>query len=351
VERPRGEILSWTETPPYNRLPDARVLSLVIPVYRNEENLPRLFTELEALAPRLAGPLEVVFVVDGSPDRSAEILRRHLPTWRVPSRLIELSRNFGSFAAIAAGLAEGRGELFAVVAADLQEPPDLVVEFERLLRTGTIDVVFGYRQGRADPWPSRALSAVFWSLYRRFVVPEMPRGGVDVFGCTRQVRDELGQLRELQTNLIALLLWLGYRRAFVPYNRRRREEGRSAWTFGRKLRYALDSVFNFTDLPIRALLALGAAATVVAGVAGVVVVVSWALGLIPVLGYTPLMLAVTGFGGVTALGLGIVGQYLWISLQNSRNRPPYVVRAVEKHGGGIDKLRTEKGEVRTSTEN
>lgn len=303
------------------------MLSLVIPVYRNEENLPRLFQELERLAGRLPGTLEVVFVVDGSPDASLQILRAQLPSWPVRTQLVELSRNFGSFAAIAAGLRRGRGEYFAVIAADLQEPPELVLDFHRILKSGDADIVLGHRVGRADPWWSQWLSQVFWTLYRRFVVREMPKGGIDIFGCTREVRDHLLQLKETDTNLIALLFWLGFRRTFVAYERRPRLEGRSAWTFGRKLRYALDSIFSFTDLPIRALLFLGAAGTSLAVVAGVTVFTFWALGRVPVLGYTPLMLVITFFGGLTALGLGIIGQYLWLSLQNTRNRPTSIVKS------------------------
>ena len=303
------------------------MLSLVIPVYRNAENLPRLLTELEQLATRLPTDLEVVFVVDGSPDSSLQILQERLPTWPIRSQLIELSRNVGSFAAIAAGLTSGKGEHFAVMAADMQEPPELVLQFFELLRLGRADVTFGYRVGRPDPWWSRVLSDSFWRLYRRFVVKEMPRGGIDVFGCTRQVRDHLVGMKEVSTNLIALLLWLGFTREFVPYERRPRLEGRSAWTFGRKMRYAMDSVFSFTDVPIRVLLFLGAAGTLAAVVASAVVLTFWLLGRVPVLGYTPLMLMITFFGGLTALGLGIVGQYLWISMQNARGRPAFVVKS------------------------
>ena len=120
------------------------MLSLVIPVYRNEENLPRLFGELERLAEKLPD-IEIVFVVDGSPDASLAVLQRHLPTWTVRSQLIELSRNFGSFPAIVAGLASARGEYMAVIAADLQEPPDLVLKFHALLTSGSTDVVLGHR--------------------------------------------------------------------------------------------------------------------------------------------------------------------------------------------------------------
>ncbi len=309
------------------------MLSLVIPVYKNEENLPRLFRELEALAAKLPGDLEVVFVVDGSPDASLRILDEHLRTWPLRSQLVELSRNFGSFSAIAAGLRQGQGDFFAVLAADLQEPPELLLEFSRLLRSGECDVAFGYRTRRADPWWSQFLSTCFWSLYRRFVMKDMPKGGIDVFACTRQVRDQLLELKELNTNLVALLFWVGYRRAFVPYERRLRLEGRSAWTFGRKLRYALDSIFSFTDLPIRLLLFLGAVGTLAALAASLIVFIAWVRGLVPVLGYTPLMLVIALFGGLTALGLGIIGQYLWLSLQNARNRPNFVVRAVGEFSG------------------
>jgi polyisoprenyl-phosphate glycosyltransferase len=300
------------------------MLSLVIPVYNNEENLPRLFDELDRFAERLGDAIEVVFVVDGSPDRSLRVLQDKLPAWRVRSQLIELSRNFGSFSAIAAGLGAARGDYIAVLAADLQEPLELMAEFHRRLQSGEVDVVFGYRTGRAD---ANSSSDVFWRFYRRFVLRDMPPGGIDVFGCTRAVRNEIVAMREATTNLIALLFWLGFRRGFVPYERRPRLEGRSAWTFERRLRYALDSVFAFTDVPLRALLLLGAVGTTLAVVAGVTVFVGWALGRVPVLGYTPLMLVITFFGGLTALGLGITGEYLWLTLQNTRGRPNYIVKS------------------------
>ena len=169
------------------------MLSLVIPVYKNEESLPRLLHELEGLAGRLGDTLEVVFVVDGSPDSSLRILQSRLPTWSIRSQLVELSRNFGSFSAIAAGLLHGQGDSFAVLAADLQEPPDLVLEFHKLLTGGEADVVFGHRTGRADAWLSRLASEWFWSLYRRFVLKDLPRGEL------LQIAGERGKLRGVTT--------------------------------------------------------------------------------------------------------------------------------------------------------
>ena len=303
------------------------MLSLVIPVYKNEANLDRLIAELVRLQSSLPD-LEVVFAIDGSPDRCAELLAARLPATGLRSQLLILSRNFGYFSAICAGLEHGLGERFAVIAADLQEPPALIAEFDEILRSGRADITFGVRSSRTDPWLTEITSTLFWSLYRRFVIPEMPAGGVDVFGCTRQVRDRLLSLRESHTNLIALLLWLGYRQVFVPYQRLERLEGTSSWTFARKLRYSVDSIFNFTDLPIRFLLGAGVLGTSASLLVAAVVLISRLLGLIEVPGYTPIILTITFFGGLMTLGLGIIGQYLWLALRNSRQRPNYIVRTV-----------------------
>ncbi len=194
--------------------------------------------------------LEVVFVVDGSPDASLDLLQEALPDEDFPAQLIELSRNFGSFAAVRRGLEAASGKHFAIMAADLQEPPDLILEFFALLGEDRADLILGQRTGRADGRLSNMLSNTFWSSYRRFIVPEMPVGGVDVFACNTVIRDDLLALRESNTSLVSQLLWLGHRRKLVPYQRRIRTKGASAWNVKRKIRYMLDSLFAFSDLPI-----------------------------------------------------------------------------------------------------
>ena len=308
------------------------MLSLVIPVYKNEDNLDRLLAAVENLHHTLDGQLQVVFVVDGSPDRCLDILRERLPSAGIRSRLLSLSRNFGSFAAILAGLKAGSGDYFAVLAADLQEPPDLVVQFNEILSSNQADIVFGVRSRRADPWVSEFLSNLFWTIYRLFVIHNMPKGGIDVFGCTREIRDRVVEFREPPTNLIALLFWLGFRRQFVPYERQARREGKSAWSVAKKLRYSLDSIFNFTDLPIRLLLYAGITGLALSILCSTVVLIARFLGNIPISGYTPIVLAIMFFGGFTSLGFGITGQYLWLTLQNSRSRPGYVVASAQEYG-------------------
>jgi polyisoprenyl-phosphate glycosyltransferase len=305
------------------------MFSLVIPVYKNETSLTALIEELIRLNDVLDQKLEVVFSVDGSPDRCYEILSNSLHQFPFRCQLIGLSRNFGAFSAIAAGLEHATGKYFAAIAADLQEPPSLVVAFFRALAAGDADIVFGTREARADPLVSRVLSQTFWWIYRGIVNKDMPHGGIDVFGCNLLVRNRLLQFHESNTNLIALLLWLGYRRAFIPYARAARKEGKSAWTLRKKLRYCLDSIFNFTDLPVRLLLYMGTLGISTAILLAFVVAIARTLGNIRVPGYSALMIAVLLFGGVMSFGLGILGQYQWLTLNNARRRPNYIVAGHE----------------------
>jgi glycosyltransferase involved in cell wall biosynthesis len=280
----------------------------------------------------MGGELEAVFVVDGSPDKSLEALTQALPGASFGAQLLVLSRNFGSFAAIAAGLAHARGPLYAVMAADLQEPPELILEFRRRLQAGECEVVIGTRARRSDPLPSRLVSALFWGAYRFFVQREVPRGGVDVFGCTQLFRDHLVALPERNTTLVGLVFWLGFARAEVPYARQPRQEGRSAWSLARRLRYLLDSTFAFSDLPIRLLSLAGLLGLLLAGLLGVLVAWARLRGDIQVPGYAATVLVVMFFGGLNSLGIGILGEYLWRTFENTKGRPGYVVARHRRFG-------------------
>lgn len=305
------------------------MISVVVPVYQEEKGIDRLLEELSALNERLPMPMEVVFVVDGGTDRSLELLRSSAPGAPFRWQLLSLSRNFGAWSAISAGLQYGRGDYFAMVAADLQEPPDLVVRFAEVLMSGRADIAIGRRESRSDPWLSRLFSRGFWSVYRRFVVKDIPPGGADVFAVTKPVRDILIGFRESSTSLVALLFWVGFRREFVPYSRAPRRKGKSGWTFPKKLRLAINSVLNFSDLPLQLLLFSGILGMVAAVSFGAVVFVLRLLGMIGLPGYSALIVAITFFGGLTSMGLGIVGQYLWLVLQNVRGRPNFIVATAE----------------------
>lgn len=305
------------------------MLTLVIPVYRNEGSIPDLLDAVEGLNNNFNGEFETVFVVDGSPDRSYELLRAALPERKFRSQLVLLSRNFGSFAAIRVGLQVGKGDRFAVMAADLQEPPDLVLQMDQVLREEEIDVVIGVREARMDPLLSKLPAQLFWGLYRRYVVPEVPPGGVDVFGCNRLFRDTLLQLDERHSSLIAQIFWLGFRRKCITYIRQERQHGKSAWTFHKKVNYLMDSVFAFTDLPIRLLIRFGGITAALAGFFGVIVGFARLFGFIEVPGYAMTIIAIVFLGAVNLFGLGIVGSYAWRTYENTKARPLAVPMKIE----------------------
>ena len=298
--------------------------TLIIPIYRNEEFLPEVLQAVQEIASHTADTLEVVFVVDGSPDRSEAWLREHLPAFAVPSQLIALSRNFGSFTAVRTGLAAARGEFIAVMAADLQEPPELMINFFKSLAQGH-DVVVGTRSGRDDPAASQLSARVFWRLYRFLVQPEIPASGVDVFAVSRRARDALLQLDEAHSSLIAQLFWIGFPRAEVPYQRRVRKYGSSGWTWRKKAQYLLDSIFSFTAIPITLLMFIGFAGTVSFLLLGVALMAARAFNLVVVPGYTAIMVTILFSASLILLGLGIVGSYVWRAYENTKRRPLGIV--------------------------
>ena len=299
--------------------------TLIIPVYRNEAFLPEVLQVVASIAAQTSGALEVVFVVDGSPDKSEAWLLQHLPAFAVPSQLIALSRNFGSFTAIRTGLAAARGEFIAVMAADLQEPPALVTDFFRVLGEGN-DVAVGTRADRDDALTQQMPSRVFWGLYRALVNPEMPPGGVDMFAVTARARDALLALDEAHSSLVAQLYWIGFPRIEVPYHRLARKQGESGWTLRKKITYLLDSIFSFTDIPITLLTLMGFAGTIVFLLLGMGLMAARLLGMIPVPGYTAIMVTILFSASLILFGLGIVGNYVWRAYENTKHRPLGVVR-------------------------
>ncbi len=301
--------------------------SVIVPVYGNRETLPAVLTRLEAVADQLTGTLEVVFVVDGSPDDSSGVLADVVPKQHLAVQVLEHSRNFGSFAAIRTGLAAARGDLIGVMAADLQEPPEVMLGFFEQLESGDYDVAVGRRTGRSDPAMSAGMSRAFWWLYRRTINADIPPGGVDVFSCTREVAQRLVLLDEAHSSLVALLYWVGYRRVEVPYERLARTEGKSGWTLRKKVTYLSDSVFAFTRIPIHALTALGLGGTVVTLVASLTVLVSWLAGQIDSPGYTPLMLTILLSTFLLLTGMGVLGSYVWRTYENTKRRPSALTRA------------------------
>ncbi len=306
-------------------------VSIVIPVYGNEATVPALIERLDGYAAQLApARMEAVFVIDGSPDRSGERIRELLPTATFDAQLVWHARNFGAFAAIRTGLEAAAGDAIAVMAADLQEPAETILQMLAPVRAGTADVVLATRTGRDDSWSVRVTSAAFWRTYRRLVQRDAPVGGVDMFACTTAVRDVLVSLRESNTSLVGLLMWAGYRREVVEYRRQARVDGKSGWTFRRRVRYMLDSVYSFTDLPITAIITVGMIGIIGSFIAAIVVFAAWVSGRIDIQGYTPLMMLLLALTSTVLFALGVIGSYVWRTYENSKARPLALVRVHEQ---------------------
>lgn len=298
--------------------------SLVVPVYDNEGTIPALLEALASLSLHV-DDLEVVFVVDGSPDGSGELLAAQAPMQPHATQVIYHSRNFGAFAAIRTGLAHARGGHVAVMAADLQEPPELMLQFFEELATDEIDVIFGVRAARHDPWPTRTVSGLYWNLYRRFVVPDVPPGGVDVFACNERVRHSVLELGESNSSLVAQLFWVGFRRSFVTYTRREREHGSSGWSLRRRFRYMADSIFSFSDLPILVVVWSGIIGVTFSVLVGAATLGARLAGVIQVPGFTTIVLVVTFLFSLLLTTQGIIGMYLWRAFENTKRKPGAIV--------------------------
>jgi dolichol-phosphate mannosyltransferase len=303
-------------------------LSLVVPVFHNEENLPDLVPALERATEGL--DVEFVFVDDGSRDRSWDWLVQWAA--REPRlTAVKLSRNFGSFTACAAGLAHARGKAAVIISADLQDPPELIPEMVRQWHAGH-EVVMAVRNRREEPWLQRALAGAYYRLMRRWALRDMPVGGFDFCLVDRKVIDTVTRVEERNTSLMGLILWTGYRRAEIPYTRRAREKGRSMWTLTKKLKYFADSLVAFSYVPIRLMQLVGILIALFGFAWAAVIVVLRLRNAIAIEGWSALMVVVLVLGGLQLVTLGVLGEYLWRTLDEAKRRPLYLVDRVVRGG-------------------
>lgn len=299
--------------------------SIIIPVYRNQDSIPDLLVQLDVLTKTFKKKFEVIFVVDGSPDKSFALLNNALVDLNYSAQILVHSRNFGSFAAIRSGLAAASGKYFAIIAADLQEPPDLVVKFFKALSKNDFDIILGTRINRNDPFISMLGSKIFWILYKKFIIHDLPIGGVDVFACNSIFKNHLLNLEESRSSLIGLIFWLGFRRKEISYVRQKRKYGKSAWTLNKKIEYLMDSFFSFTDFPIKLLINTGIACSVFFIFYGFITFFLKLMGFIKVSGYTTLVILIAFTSSLNLLAFGLVGSYAWRAYENTKNRPLAII--------------------------
>jgi len=298
-------------------------VSIVVPVYYNEESLPESVPRLLELA-RSLDKLEILFVDDGSGDRSFEILRAFRDANPAIIRIIKLTRNFGSMGAIQAGLAHAQGQCVGVISADLQDPPELFIEMASHWKAG-IPAIYAARNDRRDSVPSRFFSATFYSLFRRFAIPGYPAGGFDFFLIDRQIVNDIIRIAEPHANLPALVYWLGYPSLTIPYTRQARAKGKSRWTLSKKVKFMIDSFIAFSFAPIRIMSMLGMAYACIALCYAIFVLISRFFWKAPVEGWTSLMLVLLFTASFLFLVLAVLGEYIWRISDTVKKRPNYVI--------------------------
>lgn len=299
-------------------------VSIVIPVYYNEENLLPLYNDIKAkFIDKINYDYELVFVNDGSKDKSWDVLKE-LAQRDKNIKIYSLSRNFGSHAAILCGLANCSGDCAVIKAADLQEPTELILQMVEAWKKGN-NVVLAVRDGRDESKGLTFFANFYYKLVQKTALPEMPDQGFDVYLVDRKVIAILNGLDEKNSALTGQILWSGFKTEKVYYRRMAREIGTSKWTLKKKIRLVMDTLFSFTSLPITIVLNVGVFSMLGAVIWAMVVLIAKLGGNIPVSGFTTLFIFNLFSFGVTMMTLGILGEYLWRTFDASRSRPPYIV--------------------------
>ena len=301
------------------------MVSVVVPIYNEQEILPELRTRLAAALDSIGEPWELILVNDGSRDRSAEIIRDfHQQDPRI--KLINLSRNFGHQPAVTAGVHHARGDCVVLIDGDLQDPPEVIPEMIKRWKEGA-QVVLGERHSRGDASGTRGIGfKLFYPIFRRISdLPTVPDAGI--FGLMdRAVVNEFNKLPERNRFIPGLRAWLGFRQASVMYDRKDRAAGKPKQTLRRLIKYAVDGMLSFSTKPLRAAMWLG---FVVSGGAFLLAVYYFIdfvrhrekYGS----GFTTTILCLLFLGGVQLITIGILGEYIGRMYEEIKQRPLYVV--------------------------
>ena len=298
-------------------------LSIIIPVYYNEMNLHDLYVDLNQKVLSKVKDYELIFVDDGSQDKSYEIIHE-LSKEDKNIRSLKLSRNFGSHAAILAGLNACTGDCAVMKTADLQEPSEMILEMYQKWIEGN-NVVLAIRSDRNDSAVSNFFSNLYYKIIRQFVLKTMPLGGFDCFLIDRKVIEVLRGMDEKNTSLMGQILWAGFKTDKIYYTRLKREKGKSRWTLQKKIKLVIDSVLSFTHLPVRIMTVIGLSFFFFSLLWAAYLIYLRVFGGINLEGWTTLMVFNLFSSGLILLMLGIVGEYLWRNFDATRTRPVYIV--------------------------
>ena len=309
-----------------------RDVSLVIPFLNEEENLGELIIQLNEYAKKQLFSMEAVFVDDGSTDASVTVLRTAQS--EVPLRLVCLSKNYGSHAAIRAGITKTTGRFVMFFSADLQEPFSMIGEMYAKV-CESYDVVMARRAQVQVSTSEKCFSKIYTSLVRRFAIRNYPKGGANNFMFSSKVKDELCKNVEANSSVHMQIIDMGFRRATIDVSLKERSHGKSKWTLSKKIKLFIDSFLAFSYAPIRAISIIGVLLLVIGALYALFIFIASITGMIWFDPGFPTIISVLLLGfGITNFSIGVVAEYLWRTLDAARGRPVFVIDDVEELGGG-----------------
>ena len=303
-------------------------ISIIIPVYYNSDTLMLLYEDMKAKILPTLGDYEIVMVDDGSGDESWEVMNR-IRDLDENVKCVRLSRNFGEHAALLAGLSQCTGDCAVTKQADLQEDSELIVRLYDKWKEGN-KVVLAVRQERDEPAIKKFFANMYYSLVRKTIDSKMPKGGFDCYLLDRQAIEVLLRLDEKNSSLSLQVLWIGFKSDNVYFHRRDREVGKSRWTFSKKFKLVFDSMMSFSYFPIKFMSGIGVLMAILAFVWIIGVVVEFVAIGTPVKGWSTLMCLVLFSADMILLMLGVLGEYLWRTLDATRNRPVFIIDSVKE---------------------
>jgi polyisoprenyl-phosphate glycosyltransferase len=301
-------------------------LSIVIPCYYNEANISITGKELiknERLFPGKTS-FEYIFVDDGSRDGTFKELVKFQSKYPKKVKVIKLAKNVGSNNASLCGLSKASGDCCAILAADLQDPPENLAKMFKYWQSG-IKLVVANRIKRRDPFISTIFSNIYHKLMRAFVLNNAPDGGFDLCLFDKQIKDDIVKMEEKNTYIPYLLLWLGYDYVSIPYVRIKREIGKSKWTISKKIKSFVDSFVSFTYLPLRIISIMGIFLSIIALIYSILIIHARLVNKVPVEGWTSITIIILFVSAFQMISLGIIGEYIWRTLDTARKRPNYVI--------------------------
>lgn len=301
------------------------LLSILTPAFNEATNLDALYARLAATMSQLGMEWEWVVVDDHSRDDTFGVIQR-LAAADGRVRGVRLARNSGSHVAVTCGLHLIRGDAAVMIASDLQDPPETLGTMLERWKSGA-QVVWAVRRQRPGDTTHAGFAAVYYWLMRHVVgMKEMPANGADFFLVDRTVVEAFRKFPERSVSVLALVMWLGFRQEFIEYDKQPRVSGKSGWTLARKITLVVDSVTAFSEAPIRACALLGVALLAVSVVLLVAGIARW---IQTDHGHLLLLVAaVAGVGGLQLVATGLVGEYVWRALEESRRRPQFVIETV-----------------------